>query len=113
MHKVAKGPALEEECDKMLAESACKFFNGTNRLFGLQNSTLRVWRSISTRALWPSKNDLNDIFRYIGLSVKCHRYGKYWGSHWLIKAISPIFIPSKVVGVAEGAYRLPLHPSAS
>lgn len=42
VHKVAKGPNLEEECDKMLADGDCRFFNGTKHLFGLQSSTLKA-----------------------------------------------------------------------
>ncbi len=42
VHRAARAANLEEECDKMLAEGGCAYFKGTNRLFGLQTSTLQV-----------------------------------------------------------------------
>ena len=42
VHKVAKGPNVDEECKKMLPDSSCRFYKGMNRLFAVQNSTLQV-----------------------------------------------------------------------
>jgi len=43
VHKVAKGPNLDEECEKLRVDSSCSYFTGMNRLFGLLDGSLRVY----------------------------------------------------------------------
>ena len=43
MHPVAStSPNLEEECEKMLGDGACRFFLGAHQLASLHSTPLRV-----------------------------------------------------------------------
>lgn len=59
MHSgVSKKTNVDEECDKLLEERACRYFNNMPKLLGLQNSSVLQVTTTMLRVCWEPEGHL-------------------------------------------------------